>query len=92
MLSAIIDFISSLIICSIFEPYVLLLVPLLIYMGYAWAKFNIKCSRELYRIEGIVRSPILNLTNEAIPGSIVIRAFNAQFNYLERFYKSIDEH
>ena len=56
------------------------------------AKFNIKCLRELYRIEGIVRSPILNLTNEAIPGSIVIRAFNAQFNYLERFYKSIDEH
>ena len=38
MLSAIIDFISSLIICSIFEPYVLLLVPLLIYMGYAWGQ------------------------------------------------------
>ena len=38
MLSAIIDFISSLVICSIFEPYVLLLVPFLIYIGYIWAK------------------------------------------------------
>ncbi len=60
MLSAIINFISSLVICSIFETYILLLVPILIYIGYIWEKINIKCSRELYRIEDIVRSPILN--------------------------------
>ena len=92
MFASIIDFFSSLVICAFFEPYVLILAPILIYIGYRWALFNIKCSRELYRIEGIVRSPILNLTNEAIPGSIVIRAFNAEKSYLDRFYKSIDEH
>ena len=92
VLSSIIDFFTSLIICSIFETYSLILVPFLIFIGFSWAKFNIKCSRNLYRIEGIARSPILNIINEAIPGNIIIRAYNAEKYYLDKFYKRIDEH
>ena len=65
----ILDFLCSLAICAFFDPFVLILVPFLLIFGFYWTKFNLKCLRELYRIEGIVRSPILNLTNEAIPGS-----------------------
>ena len=92
LLYCILDFVCSIAICAFFEPYVLILVPILLIFGFFWTKFNLKCLRELYRIEGIVRSPILNLTNEAIPGSIVIRAFKCEKNYLERFFQSIDDY
>ena len=92
MLSCIINFISSLILCSYFQPYCLIFCPFLALFGYIWSKYTIKCMRELYRIEGITRSPILNITNEVIPGSIVIRAFKAEKKYLKKFYECIDEH
>jgi len=91
MLTSIINFISSLIICSYFEPYCLIFCPILVIIGFIWTKYTIKCMRELYRIEGIVRTPILNITNETIPGTTIIRIFKNENNYLNDFYKNIDE-
>ena len=91
MLTSIINFISSLIICSYYEPYCLIFCPILVIIGYFWTKYTIKCMRELYRIEGNVRSPILNITNETIPGTTIIRIFKNENNYLNDFYKNIDE-
>ena len=91
LISAIFNILSSVLLCSYYEPYCLFLCPILFYSGYRWAKFNNKCFRELYRIDGIVRAPLLNIINETIPGTIIIRAFEYQKEYIERFFQSIDE-
>ena len=91
LITAIICFISSVLLCSYYEPYCLFLCSFLFYAGYRWAKFNNKCFRELYRIDGIIRAPLLNIINETIPGTIIIRAFEYQKVYIEKFFQSIDE-
>ena len=92
LISDLISFISAVSLCSYYEPYCLILCPILFYLGSLWTKFNVKCFREIYRIEGIVRGPILNIINETIPGTIIIRAFEYEKEQIERFFINIDEH
>jgi len=87
-----ISFISAVSLCSYYEPYCLVLCPILFYLGALWTRFNVKCFRELFRIESIVRGPILNIINETIPGTIIIRAFEYEKEQINRFFRNIDEH
>ena len=45
----------------------------------------------MFRLEGIVRSPVLNLLNETIPGTTTIRAFQYQKKYLSMFQDKSDD-
>ena len=92
VISQVTSFLSSLLICSIYQPYCLVFLPILTIIGYKISRFYVNCSREVNRIEGIVRSPMINLLNEAIPGTTTIRAFNYQQRYLEMFHEKSDEH
>ena len=92
LISQLISFVSAFILCTYYEPYVLILCPILFYLGSLWAKFNVKCFRELYRIDGIVNSPILNTINETIPGTIILKAFEYEKKQFECFFRCIDDH
>jgi len=91
VLSCLIGFVSALLICSIYQPYCLIFLPILSIVGYKISSFYVVCSREIHRIEGIVRSPVLNLMNETIPGAITIRAFNYQKKYQSMYHDRTDE-
>ena len=91
VLSCLIGFISALIICSLYQPYCLIFLPILSIVGYKISSFYVACSREMHRIEGIVRSPVINLMNETIPGAITIRAFNYQKKYQSMYHERQDE-
>ncbi|MCQ2818077.1 MAG: ATP-binding cassette domain-containing protein [archaeon] len=86
------SFICSLCICSYYQPFCLGFLPVFVFVGYKLAVFYVTCSRELSRIEGIARSPSLNLLNETIPGTVTIRAFNYQKRYMEMMFERLDEH
>ena len=92
LLTAIMNFITSIIICSFYQPYCILFLPFLSFFGYKITNFYVNCSRELHRLEGIARSPALNLLNETLPGTTTIRAFDYQQKYLNLFHEKIDEH
>ena len=92
LLSAVSTFLCSVIVCTYYEPYSLILVPFVIYFGNKITQFYQNCSRELNRLEGSKRSPVLSLTNEVIPGTDVIRAFGYQDKFLSLFHEKIDEH
>ena len=91
VLSCLIGFVSALLICSLYQPYCLIFLPILSIVGYKISSFYVVCSREIHRIEGIVRSPVLNLMNETIPGAITIRAFNYQKKYQSMYHDRTDE-
>ena len=91
LINVILSFTLSVSLCSYYQPYCLFLCPILFYLGQKWTQFNSKCFRELYRIEGIVRAPLLNIINEAIPGTIIIRVFECQKEFIDKYFKSIDE-
>jgi len=91
LLVDIFGFIGGVFICSFFEIHTLLLIPFLIIIGFYLYSFYLKTSRELTRIEGISRSPLLNVISEAIPGGSIIRVFDKIDCYKKKFYEKIDD-
>ncbi len=67
LFSCLIPFISSILVCSIYQPYCLIFLNILLLSGYKLSNFYLNCSRQLTRTESTVRSQMLNLLNESIP-------------------------
>jgi ABC-type multidrug transport system fused ATPase/permease subunit len=78
ILSTIISFVTCIGICAYYEPYSLLTIPVILFIGNKISSFYRNSSRELQRMESGQRSPVLNLCNEVIPGTTTIRAFGFQ--------------
>ena len=92
ILSTIISFVTCVGICAYYEPYSLLTIPVILFIGQKISTFYRNSSRGLQRIESGKRSPVLNLCNEVIPGTTTIRAFGFQQKYLSLFHEKVDEH
>ena len=92
ILSTLISFVTCIGICGYYEPYSLLTIPLILFIGQKISTFYRNSSRELQRIESGKRSPVLNLCNEVIPGVTTIRAFGYQRKYMALFHEKVDEH
>jgi len=54
-------------------------------------RFYLNCSRELSRLEGIVRSPMLNSINETVSGCDTIKAYNLEQIFKNTFRSRADE-
>jgi ATP-binding cassette subfamily C (CFTR/MRP) protein 1 len=68
----------------------LIIIPfMLAYLIYIF-KFTIGSYREMGRLNGVMRSPILTHLGEAIAGNSTIRAFNKSLKFHERNYKDIN--
>ena len=92
ILSTLISFVTCIGICAYYEPYSLLTIPIILFIGFKISNFYRNSSRELQRIESGRRSPVLNICNEVIPGTTTIRAFGYQQIYMSLFHKKVDEH
>ena len=91
MITFLTAFIYGVIMCSIYQPFCLLLIPLLGIIGSVLTKFYLNCSLDLTRLESNTRSPILNIVNETCLGSSTIRSHNYNEIYRDLFYKKIDD-
>ena len=92
ILSTLISFVTCIGICGYYEPYSLLMIPVILFIGHKISTFYRNSSRELQRIESGKRSPVLNICNEVIPGVTTIRAFGYQQKYMSLFHEKVDEH
>ena len=70
--------------------YCLVFLPILLIFGLWSSRFYVNCSRELSRLEGITRSPVVNLISETIPGTITLRAYKLEEVFLNKFYERLD--
>ena len=84
-------FIYGIVMCSVYQPLCLVLIPMLGLIGIMLSRFYFNCSRDLVRLEGIARSPMLNMVNETCLGSTTIRSYKYNELYSELFYKKVDE-
>lgn len=84
------SFLGIITICSIYSHFSILFLPVLIIPGYLLTKFYTHCSREVTRLNGVTRSPLINQLAETVSGAITIRAFEYSKIYLEKFHKRVD--
>ena len=84
-------FVYGIAMCSVYQPFCLILIPMLGIIGVLLSKFYFNCSRDLVRLEGIARSPVLNIVNETCLGSNTIRSHKYNEKYNHMFYKRINE-
>lgn len=90
VLAYFLSFLGAIIICSLVEVYCLVFLPVLFILGWFVSRYYINCSRELSRLDGTTRSPVINLISETLPGTTTLRAFNFQNIFLNKFYDRID--
>eukprot|EP00536_Pseudo-nitzschia_multiseries_P013764 jgi/Psemu1/245584/estExt_Genewise1.C_6110003 len=73
-------------------PFVLLVMPPLIYIFVVVRKVFVTSSRELKRLEGVARSPIFAMMNESLSGIATIRANKATSYFSKKFEEKHDSH
>lgn len=86
------SFMGAVVICSLYQPYCLFILPFFVTLCWYLSRFYMNCSRELTRMEGVLNSPILNMINETIPGATTIRAYNFEDIYTSNFQSRVDNH
>lgn len=91
ILASFYQFLGSIFICSYFQIWSLLFIPVLLISGFIILRFYIKGAQELKRIEGISKSPILNIVGESIPGAMIIRSYNYENLCLNNFFSKVDD-
>ncbi len=91
LLMNIFSFLATIIICSFYEIHTLIFIPFLVIIGFCINSYYLSARRELQRLEGVSRSPILNIISEAIPGGSIIRVFEKVDFYKNKFYQKIDD-
>ena len=84
------NLIGQIAVCGIYQPYCLILVPFIVIFGLLVMRYYLNCSRELSRLEGISRSPILNAVNETVAGALTIRAFKLSSFFTDEFRGKAD--
>ena len=84
--------IGAIVVCCQYNKYCLILSPLLIFLGILIANYYVNAGRDLNRLTGISRSPILSLYSETITGMNTIKAFNVEDNFSELFFNRLDDY
>lgn len=81
---------SSITMGLLYFPYLILLVPLIIFPTNYIRKIYMKNSRELTRLESISRSPIISHFTESLNGVVHVRVFGQIANFIKKNQEFID--
>lgn len=84
--------IAAIVVCCQYNIYCLFLSPILILLGIGIAYYYVNAGRDLNRLNGIARSPILTLYSETITGMNTIKAFNVEKEFSEIFFDKLDDY
>ena len=77
---------SSVVIPSATNPWLLFVIVPVTAMTLYFARFYLKSSRELKRLESICRSPVFSHISETLDGLDTIRTRGRQRDFIEKFY------
>ena len=83
---------GSIVVCARYNIYSLFSAPIMIILGIIVTKYYINAGRDLNRLDGISRTPIITCFSETISGATTIRAFKTQYNFKERFFKLLNNY
>ena len=80
---------GSLALSSILNPWVIFPAMTSVVIFILIARYYLRSARDLRRLEGVNRSPVLSQFSETLEGLVHIRAFNKQQEFLESLYRSV---
>ena len=84
------QFIGCLIICGIYNKYILLIFPIVLIIESLLIKFYLYGGRDLNRLEGNCRSPMIGVFSETLSGIPIIRAFQYENKFKEKFFNKLN--
>ena len=80
---------GSLALSSILNPWVIFPAITSVVIFILIARYYLRSARDLRRLEGVNRSPVLSQFSETLEGLVHIRAFNKQQEFLESLYRFV---
>ena len=92
ILISIIGILISIYVCFMENKETIYAAPVIIILAIILLFYFISSGRDLNRLDGTSRSPIISLFSETILGITTIRTFKQEKTSKEKFYKKLDDH
>ena len=92
ILISIIGIIISIYVCFMENRETIYAAPVIIVLAVLLLLYFISAGRDLNRLDGTSRSPIISLFSETILGITTIRTFRQEYPSKQKFYKKLDDH
>ena len=92
ILYSIIEIIISIYVCFIENRETIYAAPVIIALAILLLLYFISAGRDVNRLNGTSRSPIVSLYSETILGITTIRTFNKEIPSKQKFYKRLDDY
>ena len=86
ILKSIFVLITSIYVCFKYNTFSLISVPVMIIIGTSLTNYYISAGRNLNRLDGISRAPILTCFSETFSGIKIIKSFNRELNLKDRLF------
>ena len=83
--------VSCMILCYLYNKYIIYLSPIIIIYALLLTTYYIKTTRNLTRVQRISYAPIMTVFSETIRGLDIIRTCHVEKNTKEKFLEKIDE-
>ena len=80
---------GSLALSSILNPWIIFPAASFVVIFILIARFYLRSARDLRRLEGVNRSPVLSHFSETLEGLVHIRAFKKQHKFLQSLYRFV---
>ena len=84
--------ILAIIVCANYNIYSLFSGPILLFLGILITNYYISAGRDLNRLDGIARAPIVSGFSESISGAVIIRSFNEQSNFQKKLFHHLNDY
>jgi ABC-type multidrug transport system fused ATPase/permease subunit len=92
MLKNFIGLIISIYVCFMENRETIYISPIIGLLAFLLLKYFISAGRDLNRLNGTSRSPVISLFSETILGITTIRTFKQEAPSKEKFFKRLDDH
>jgi len=81
--------IGAIILPSVLNPWIILPAILLVAVFALIARYYLKSSRDLRRLEGVNRSPVISHFSDTLEGLVTIRAYKREEKFLKSLYRFV---
>ena len=91
-LRVIFQLVGSIIVCTLFNVWSFPLIIFLIIIELALTKFCFHATQDIHKLVSNYRAPILGVFDETLTGLPIIRAFNYENNFTQKFYQKMNDY
>ena len=83
---------GSILVCALFNIWTLPLIIIIFILEVSFSLYILQPMREISRMEGKYRTPLIGAFSESIYGLHIIRAFQYENNFVEKFNKRMNDY